>query len=919
MRLQIGIAINLCAIACLSSFILAVGGEEYWIPGLVVVASLISFYTTDLTRIVRLNDWISNAIVLLLVFLSIGNLYQNRGEELGNGIARIVVLVQVVLLFKEKVPRNCWHIFTLSFLQLVVASVFRQNSWFAPLIMLYTLASFSGLCLMFLHRESRYFQHHSFVRSRQEVMENELRLNNQDKRRMMTMILAALFTGPTALFLSYRERRREDSEPDIEKKSQHGKTRWDVSNFWDDEPNTDDTESETHDNSKFKTQWRGGIFKFKKPREEPKRWSLLAASPKFSGGTHCTSGFGTHAALFAELVRCTVIAIVFAIVIFLLFPRFLKINLLGTEFVRDSWKHSGGGQVATVGFTRDVRLGAVGNVQQNHREVMSIQFYRGYNDEEQFINHNPAGVPFEANMQRYSEIDDKTIYIRGTALTTYTNGTWSDPIHKRDANGYSNSKFSEWNLDHSERVSPLFQPGFRLAQTPGSEYVSMVITFQSLNSNMVFTVWPYYNSRTSQRDGFRILDGALLCDDLLNHTAVLRICTSAFSGGEQEEVTPHQESIPFSVLYELPENAENSLPTLMKLARKWDEESKLPKTDLIARAKFIEAKLSDPNHFRYKLGGITRKRGIDPLEDFVTNNPVGHCEYFASTLALMLRSVGIGSRIIVGYKTVCSDLNHDGYSVRQSEAHAWVEAYLPEVSLPSKFRDLSVLDERSRWWEKGGWLRLDPTPDAGEPPFTIQQGLISLKDFVSNLWNDFFLNLNPSRQYAYIYSPIKTAATWVGRNVFYVGFWKEVAKTIITGYSEIIKDFRSGHWQAGRLLEFIVLPIVLVGVFVFITRLLLKRIVKIINKSNQQTCRQTPVQFYRRTESALKKQGLIRQPSQTPTAFLKQCEQKLSIQLTTIATAYNKVRFNEAVLTDDEQNRVENVIARIEGCAVENK
>ena len=41
---------------------------------------------------------------------------------------------------------------------------------------------------------------------------------------------------------------------------------------------------------------------------------------------------------------------------------------------------------------------------------------------------------------------------------------------------------------------------------------------------------------------------------------------------------------------------------------------------------------------------------LDPVEDFLVNRKAGHCEYFASALALLLRSVDIRSRIVNGFK-----------------------------------------------------------------------------------------------------------------------------------------------------------------------------------------------------------------------------------------------------------------------------
>ncbi|MHB8834763.1 MAG: transglutaminase TgpA family protein [Candidatus Methylomirabilia bacterium] len=81
----------------------------------------------------------------------------------------------------------------------------------------------------------------------------------------------------------------------------------------------------------------------------------------------------------------------------------------------------------------------------------------------------------------------------------------------------------------------------------------------------------------------------------------------------------------------------------------------------------------------------------DPLESFLLGHRTGYCEYFASGLAVLLRTQGIPARVVSGY--LGGDYVPVGayYLVTQASAHAWVEAYLG-----------------------GAWVRFDPTPASGE-------------------------------------------------------------------------------------------------------------------------------------------------------------------------------------------------------------
>lgn len=85
----------------------------------------------------------------------------------------------------------------------------------------------------------------------------------------------------------------------------------------------------------------------------------------------------------------------------------------------------------------------------------------------------------------------------------------------------------------------------------------------------------------------------------------------------------------------------------------------------------------------------------EPLAEFLFRRKKGHCEYFSTAMAVLLRSIGIPARNVSGF--VGGDLNRYGdfYTVRQSDAHSWVEAWLG----PSL-----------------GWRPFDPTPSAREIP-----------------------------------------------------------------------------------------------------------------------------------------------------------------------------------------------------------
>lgn len=83
--------------------------------------------------------------------------------------------------------------------------------------------------------------------------------------------------------------------------------------------------------------------------------------------------------------------------------------------------------------------------------------------------------------------------------------------------------------------------------------------------------------------------------------------------------------------------------------------------------------------------------GADPLEGFLFDTRAGHCEYFATAMAVLLREVGVPTRNVNGYYGAEWNPVGEFYTVRQADAHSWVEVY---------FEDL-------------GWVTFDPTPPSG--------------------------------------------------------------------------------------------------------------------------------------------------------------------------------------------------------------
>jgi hypothetical protein len=115
----------------------------------------------------------------------------------------------------------------------------------------------------------------------------------------------------------------------------------------------------------------------------------------------------------------------------------------------------------------------------------------------------------------------------------------------------------------------------------------------------------------------------------------------------------------------------------------------------------------------------------DPLANFLFERKQGHCEYFASSMAVMLRTLQIPARVVNGFRSdEFNDLTGN-YVVRAKNAHSWVEAYFPGY----------------------GWVTFDPTPGGavGSP-----QGwgrVMLYLDAAASFWREWVISYDSSHQY----------------------------------------------------------------------------------------------------------------------------------------------------------------------------
>ena len=266
--------------------------------------------------------------------------------------------------------------------------------------------------------------------------------------------------------------------------------------------------------------------------------------------------------------------------------------------------------------------------------------------------------------------------------------------------------------------------------------------------------------------------------------------------------------------------------------------------------------------------------GRDPLADFLFNVRAGHCEYFATAMAVMLRNEGIASRVVNGFLPGEYNEASGAFTVRQSDAHSWVEAFFPQTN---------------------SWVTFDPTPPAGRTPHVSKGLAAQLAKYSEALELMWF-------QYV-------------------IGYDKQEQRSLITSIRKQLLDFRRESAnrleQARSVIPRIIKPaaVVLVSAVLFIFIIFVGRRIRRLGwrlglmvwqpMPDRETSR---VDFYEQFIRLLERRGLKREQYQTPLEFAA----AVGISEAAFVTAvYNRVRFGEGQLSQSDNRQLEEALARI--------
>jgi hypothetical protein len=387
-------------------------------------------------------------------------------------------------------------------------------------------------------------------------------------------------------------------------------------------------------------------------------------------------------------------AVVIGSVLFFVFPRFSA-----GYFARTGLQPS-----LMSGFTDNVELGQIGEIKKSSAVVMRVQ----------------TGAPVNYPMLRW----------RGIALTNFDGHRWYSTESKRktkkpESNGWI-SLMSGKELEGRPAVQVQF---IALLQPLASDALFGPAQMMALRGNFSGEAGTYDGA--VRRSYVAVDSTGSVYNPLHNYSQIRYEGVSILPVARPVQArlagTIYPEEIRETYL-QLPPRLDPRIP---ELARKMAGAANNPYDQSLAIESYFRA------NFAYTLN-LTGKPGGDPLAHFLFDSKAGHCEYFATAMTVMLRTLGIPSREVNGFLPgEYNDVGGD-YIVRASDAHSWVEAYFPGT----------------------GWLTFDPTPPSNDEATGLLSRLALYIDWFQLTWNEWVINYDFSHQISLARSVGQTTTDW---------------------------------------------------------------------------------------------------------------------------------------------------------------
>ncbi len=370
------------------------------------------------------------------------------------------------------------------------------------------------------------------------------------------------------------------------------------------------------------------------------------------------------------------------------------------------------------GFAEEVQLGDIGQILEGTQTVMEVRLFDQATDQPLDIAEHATRLGFDEPL------------FRGSVMGEYEKGKW---------------RVGTTGKNDNLRTVP--------SQPTTSDVIRQEFRVEPMDSGILFAMPQHVagrlEHRLSQLIERRLTATLYRSDNITGRETLMYTIYSdkprlggdlPFPRGTHPSLTLRNEVEYYGLL------PERGLERLQSLARQVAQPPNATSATPTEKAQRLVHYLRDSGEFGYTLDMSIKDSKIDAVEDFLFNRKEGHCEYFASALALMLRAVEIPARLVSGFKG--GDVKRStGYFVVQGRhAHVWVEAYLD-----------------------GNWRVLDATPASRSdsvkslaPKFGLFNNLANL---FADTWSHSVVGLSFSEQSSNLYTPLKELAQQVWETI----------------------------------------------------------------------------------------------------------------------------------------------------------
>jgi protein-glutamine gamma-glutamyltransferase len=599
------------------------------------------------------------------------------------------------------------------------------------------------------------------------------------------------------------------------------------------------------------------------------------------------------------VVTTSILSLIVGAIFFALVPRMW----VG----RRTMASSGGAPIQSMtGFTDEVQLGSLGKILESNKPVLQAWFFEA-------SNNKPLSIEDVCKRHGFRDEDGFATepLFRGSVMGRYENGRW-------------------YVLEESRQASKLQTP-----QTHSQDRaVRQEYVLEQTGTKTLFGIHPIFwadgGDNNRPKVAMDLLTSILMRDDGQDTSSdsfeyavysysptINRPVRIGYHPSRIRQISTAKRAIlerqfgvmpaGFEKLTELAQQIQSEIPVddlqfsseenALSVSQKRRISTQYEATRRMRIANAVESFLGDSADYSYSLETKIVDNEIDPVEDFLINRKEGHCEYYASAMALMMRSLGIESRLVSGFKGGETSLS-GAYVVAERHAHAWVEVLVGHQ-----------------------WKTFDPTPasrsDVVREVGEDQSVYSAISEFATGLWHQRVIRLSEQEQKRSIYEPL---GKWLKAKLQQFG---PMGKAIAQHLSDPSGWF---SWQTFVAVFFLVFGglgirklwrrIFADGFF----NLLSKKLLALL-KSFDRNSSGLRVDFYERFLKILAKQGLTRRASQTHLEFSRAAQNALEDQLSTaglghvldqVARKFYQVRYGDRKLTAAEQAELDGHLTSLE-------